>query len=298
MRQSLHPPKLGVGRPALPPGGAQASARFTVRWQCLTEHSSRPRVSPVEAALSSRLRAYEEVVLDAWRSHLSTEGKRRLTAQLELLTSYQRQARERDLCFFQLGSKPGKPQPALPESILFPCKLESCVVALIHVVGVDKGGTRHRLRAGVHLHKGRIISIEFNQPPSKKLVSDVEITRAEILRDPMIPASEETVSDAQRREEVLKTLQSKLPDEYSQLVAEGKGVSVNEWEVRTVQDIWKHPKSDGNYYLLAEKEGMGAVGVKEDEFSGQLYYLDYDDIVGEKITVGLRKFLEEFDAEK
>ncbi len=236
--------------------------------------------------------------MDAWRSHLSAEGKRLLTAQLEVVTSYQRQARERDLCFFQLGSKPGKPQPALPESILFPCKLESCVVALIHVVGVDKRGTQHRLRAEVHLHKGRIISIEFNLPPSKKLVSDVEVTRVEILRDPMIPASAEATSDAQRHEEVLKTVQAKLPDEYLKLVGEGKGVSINEWEVRPVQDIWKHPKRDGNYYLLAEKEGMGGVGVREDEFSGQLYYLDYDDVLGEKITVSLRKFFEEFDGGK
>jgi len=148
------------------------------------------------------------------------------------------------------------------------------------------------------LHKGQISSIEFNQSPRKKLAKNLEVTKVEILRDPMKPASEETVSDAQRRDEVLKSIQAKLPDEYLQLIGESKSVSINDWVLFSVQAIWKHPKRDGNYYLLAEKEGMGAVGVKEDESSGQLYYLDYGDDRGEKITVSLRKFLEEFDGGK
>ena len=53
--------------------------------------------------------------------------------------------------------------------------------------------------------------------------------------------------------------------------------------------------SDGNYYLLADQESLGAVGVREDESSGAIYFLDYNDNRGEKITVGLRKFLETFD---
>ena len=91
----------------------------------------------------------------------------------------------------------------------------------------------------------------------------------------------------------LKTIYSKLPGEYLQLVGESKGVSINGWRVHAVQDILKHPKRDGSYYLLAEKEGM-TIGVKEDEFSGQVYYFDYDDDRGEKITAGLRKFFEGF----
>ena len=211
---------------------------------------------------SFKLRLYEQIVLDSWRQHLTKEASALLSAQLKLLVSYQRQAQEKDLCFFPLSCKPYK---RLPSDLLFPCRMEGCVIAFIHLVGSDSSGTLHKIRAEIHLHKGQISSIEFNQSPRNKLAKNVKATEIEILRDPMIPATEETVSDAQRREMVLKTIQSKLPAEYLLLVGEGKEVSINDWTVCAVQDIWKIPQQDGSYYLLAEKEGMGTVGVKEDE---------------------------------
>ncbi len=244
---------------------------------------------------SFKLRPYEQGVLDAWRRELSPAGNALLSAQLQELCSYQRQVLDKDLCFFPLGRKP---YLRLPSEILFPCRLESCVVARIHVAGGDKAGSRSRLRADVVLHKGQVSSIEFNQPPGRKLARDVEVTKVEILRDPMIPASDETTSEAQRREEVLKTINSRLPDEYLELAGESKGAPINEWAVCAVQDIWKIPQRDGNYYVLAVKEGMGIVGIKEDESSGQFYYLDYDSHYGERITVSLRKFFEQFDGGK
>lgn len=244
---------------------------------------------------SFKLRSYERVVLDAWRKHLSLEAGTLIADQLEHLVAYKRLAEGKTLSFWPLKDAA---YPGVPDASLLPCRLEECVVARVHLVGSAGAGIQHKMRAEVILHKGRIAGLEFNQPPAKKLARDVEVTKVEILRDPMIPASEETVSDAQRREEVLKTIHSKLPDEYLRLVGESKGVSVNEWDVRAVQDIRKIPQRDGNYYLLAEKEGMGGVGVKEDEFTGQLFYLDQDDNQGEKITVSLRKFFEEFDGGK
>lgn len=251
------------------------------------------KLGKILMGLSFKLRPYEEAVLDAWRKELSSAGNALLSAQLQHLCSYQRQAREM-LCFFPLGKAP---YPPLPDEILFPCRLE-CVAAFAHLQGSDSRGVSHKIRAEIHLYRGELCLIEFNQLPSKKLVRDVEVTKVEILRDPMIPASEETVSDAQRCGEVLKTINSKLPDEYLELVGESRAVSINEWAVCAVKDIHKIPQRDGNYYVLAVKRGMGTVGIKEDESSGQLYFLHYDDHVGEKITVGLRKFLEEFDGGK
>lgn len=244
---------------------------------------------------SFTLRQYEKAVLDAWRECLPAEGNALLAAQLKHLVSYQRQAGGKLLGFFTINKQP---YPSVPAEVLFPCILGSCTIARVHLVGSDQKGTRNTLKAEIHLHKGRLISIEFNHPPAKKLPHEVEGMKVEILRDPMIPASEETISEAQRREEVLKTLHSILPDEYFLLVEETKGGLINEWDIRAVQDVWKHLGRDGNYYLLADKEGMGAVGVKEDDFSGQLYYLDQDDNQGEKITVGLRTFFEKFDGGK
>lgn len=239
---------------------------------------------------SFKLRSYERATLDAWRGRLSADGRTLLDAQLKHLVSYQRQAGAKELVFFTLDKRP---YPGVPQEFLFPCRLGSCSVARVHLAGVDGSGMRHRLKADVDLHKGRLISIGFNQPPAKKLRHDVEVTKVEILRDPMIPAFDETTSDAQRRKDTLAIIQSKLPDEYLKLVSDGRGVSVNDWAICAVQDIRKIPQRDGNYYLLADKEGMGAIGVREDEFSGQLYYLDYGADLGERITVSLRKFIEE-----
>ena len=55
---------------------------------------------------SFKLRPYEQIALDSWRQYLTKEGDSLLSAQLKHLVSYQRQAREKDLCFFPLGRKP------------------------------------------------------------------------------------------------------------------------------------------------------------------------------------------------
>lgn len=244
---------------------------------------------------SFKLRPYEQIVLDGWRQNLSQKGNAVLSSQLKHLSSYQRQAREKDLCFFPLGSKPYK---RLPSDLLFPCRLEACVVAFIHLTGSDSAGRMHKLRAEIHLHKGQISSIEFNQSPRESLEKNVEVTKVEILRDPMVPASEDDGFDTKRREELLASIKSKLPEEYLQLIGEGREVCFNEWTIHGLPKIRKIPQRDGNYYLLAEREGMGAVGVKEDEASGQLYYLDYGDDRGERISVALKAFLEKFDGGK
>ena len=244
---------------------------------------------------SFKLQPYEQTVLNAWQNHLSPEAVALLAAQLKHLVSYQRQMDKRLLCFFALERNP---YASVPDDTLFPCRIGSCVVALVHLSGPDEPVAKHAIRAEIYLHKGRLSSIQFNNPPQKCLEQGANVTKVEILRDPMIPASEEEVVDEKRSEEILASIRSKLPEEYLKWVAEGKEISLNGWTIYGVPKIRKIPQRDGNYYLLAEKEDTGAVGVKEDEASGQLYYLDHGDDHGEKISVGLKSFLEQFDGGK
>ena len=199
------------------------------------------------------------------------------------------------LCFFPLVRKVSA---TVPESSLFPCKLPECVVARIHLADRDGEKSGGKFKGEIVLHKGSITFMEFNHLPNGKSTERAEVTKVEILRDPMIPASCEQIIDTKWREDILASIQSTLPDEYLELVGDGKELSFNEWTVYGVPKIRKIPQRDGNYYLLAEKEGMGAVGVKEDETSGHLYYLDYGDDRGENITVSFREFLEKFDGGK
>jgi hypothetical protein len=244
-------------------------------------------------ASSFKLRSYEQATLDAWSSHLSASARVLLTAQLRYLISYQRQAGGKSLLFFPLDPKTCT---SLPENILFPCKLSDVVVARIYQVGfrnvMDPQAT---VKAEIQMHKGRITSIEFDKPPQKVLEEGTNVTKVEILRDPMVSISDEDAIDLRRLEEMIESIQSKLPDEYLKLIGNSKGITVNQWAVCGPSKIRRIPQRDGNYYLFAERVGMGAVGVKEDEVSGQLYYLDYGDDRGEKITIAFKDFLEKFD---
>lgn len=244
---------------------------------------------------SSKLRPYERSVLDAWRKNLSSEANTLLSEQLKLLVLCQRQIDERYLCFFPLLHKPCT---GVPEETLFPCRISACVVAVVRLVGFDKLGVKQKFKAEVMLHRGRLDSIQFDQPPRKKLRHGVDVTRVDVLRDPMVPSSDDDPLDAKRREEILAAIQSKLPDEYLTLVGDAKAISINDWEIHGLQGVHKLPKSDGDYYLLAFSRGIGAVGVKEGDSSGQLYYLDDKADDGEEISAGLKVFLEQFERGK
>lgn len=239
----------------------------------------RPKLTPLESR-----------VISAVSGKLPSAVKQLFDAQMDQVNRIQRLSSGKEASFYTL--RRGK--PSLEERFLFPLRTES----LLATVHLSLGQDKKPLRAEVWLVNGHVFSVDFNKTPGKPSEEEIHVANVEILCDPMIAASADSASEAKRREEVLATIHSNLPDEYLQLVGEGKGITVNDWAVSGIQDIRKVVQQDGNYYLLAEKEGMGAIGVKEDESSSQLYYLDYGDDRGEKITVSLRKFFEEFDGGK
>lgn len=238
----------------------------------------------------SQLTALEHQVIAAVSAKLPATARRLFDAQISQVNRIQRHPSGKEANFYTM--RRGK--PSMEERFLFPLRTET----LLATVRLNLGQQEKSLRAEVWLVNGRVFSVDFNKPPGKTPEYEIHVANVKVLRDPMVAASADLASEAKRREEVLATIRSKLPNEYLQLVGEGKGITVNDWGVSGIQDIRKIVQRDGNYYLLAEKEGMGAVGTKEDESSGQLYYLDYGDDRGEKITVSLRKFFEEFDGGK
>jgi len=237
-----------------------------------------------------RLTALESRVISTVSEKLSSAAKQLFDAQMNQVNRIQRLSSGKEANFYTL--RRGK--PSLEERLLFPLTTET-LLARVHL---NLGQEKKPLRAEVWLVNGHVFSVDFNKTPGKSSEEEIHVANVEILRDPMIAASPDSASEAKRREEVLATIRSKLSDGYLQLVGEGKGITVNDWAVFGIQDIRKIVQRDGNYYLLAEKAGMGAVGVKEAELSGQVYYLDYGDDRGEKITVSLLMFFEEFDGGK
>ena len=232
----------------------------------------------------SKLNPLESQVLSAVSAELSLPGRNVFNKQIDIVNLVQRHADGKEVSLYVM--RRGK--PVYEEQFLFPMRRE------VQLADVEMLGGR----AEIWLVEGWVFSIHFDKPPKRILELGAEIKKVRILQDPMIAASADSTSGAKRREEVLATIRSKLPDEYWQLVGEGKEITVNDWVLSGIQDVRKIVQKDGNYYLLAEKVDMGAIGVKEGEFSGQLYYLDYGDGRGEKISVGLKPFLEQFDGGK
>jgi hypothetical protein len=248
------------------------------------------RLSTLFGANRSKLTSLEGQVLAAVSAQLSPAAREIFDKQLELVNLVQRHADGKDVNLYAM--RRGK--PFIESQFLFPLMAEAQLAA----AEITTGGEQKRFTADVWLANGCVFSIEFNRSPQKIIEHGLKVASVRILCDPMISASERGLSNAEQRGGALARIQSKLPDEYLQTVGGGKGASINEWAVCALPVIRKVAQRDGNYYLLAEKVDMGAIGIKEDDFSGQLYYLDYGGGRGEKITVGLRKFLEEFDGGK
>ncbi|HUS12156.1 MAG TPA: hypothetical protein VMZ30_16945 [Pyrinomonadaceae bacterium] len=238
----------------------------------------------------AQLTPLERRVVGVVSAQLGTDARQLFEAQVNPINKIQRHSSGKEVNLYAM--RRGK--PSIEERFLFPLRTET----LLAKVQLNLGQEKLPLRAEVWLVNGHVFSIHFNKPPAETPETEIHVANVEILHDPMIAASAGPTSDADRREILLRNIQSKLPDEYLQLVGDGNGLSINDWAVYELQDVRKVVQRDANYYLLAEKEGAGAVAVKEDELSGRIYYLDYGDDRAEKISVGLQKFFAEFDGGK
>jgi len=234
---------------------------------------------------SFKLRSYEVDCLDAWKRTLSSEGVALFNEQLKRLNVYQRYGDEKLLCLYDMKDKSCA---HWPKEILFPCQLEEVRVARLQLHSAS-GGSKEMIKADVTLSCGRFFGLEFNKSP-KSLLFGAKITKVNVLLDPMIPSGGDGVTTDQC-DQLLESIDAKLPVEYLDLVAGGKDVVIDVWKIYNLAHVRKVVQPDRNYYLLAEKEGHGAIGVAEEDQSGHLYYLDYEDDRPVKIETSLREFL-------
>ncbi|MGV3771806.1 MAG: hypothetical protein ACO1QB_02825 [Verrucomicrobiales bacterium] len=232
----------------------------------------------------SKFSALERQALTAVSAELSKTAREVFIRQVNQINLIQRDAKGMEANLYVTRRQ----KPHYDEQILFPLRRD---VQLANLEMFEAS-------AEVWMVNGRIFSIKFDKPPEKIQELSSKIEKVSILHDPMVPLTEASISNDQRREEVLNALKSKLPEDYLQLVGETNWSVLNHWVIYRIHDIRKITAEDGSYYILADKEGMGVIAVKGGEFTGQLYYLDYGDCRGEKIGVSLLKFLKEFDGGK
>jgi len=234
------------------------------------------------------LRSWEREVLSAVSRSVSVDARRIFDCQIKQITSIQRYAAGREVNLYR---KPGsRPFSFSEEQPLFPLMNEA-LLGKIELMGSE---VDERMKAEVWLVNGHVFSLVLNRPVEKRLFRNgVRIEKVQILCDPMVVLPEK------RRNEILSPIDATLPQEYLTLVSDGKGIVINEWVIHEVSRIRKICQEDGDYYLLADRSDMGAIGVKEGDSSGLLYYLDYGyGDRGKAISLGMKHFVETFDGGK
>ncbi|NLW49187.1 MAG: hypothetical protein GXY86_17875 [Firmicutes bacterium] len=264
-----------------------------------------------------KLRPYEKECIDNWKSKLSEDAKLILEKQLSIL-SFQRQSNEKLLYFFY------KKDPTCKNwsnDMLFLLKDSG---KDIHAASLwlksSSKKTNSNLRAEIILYEGRLSTIEFNKPPKdffKDKNENAIVEKCILLMDPMIPGISQSylipnqligwlnqwtqkwklelikppLSKAQR-ENLIKQKDTTFPKDYLELISHTDGFKVNHCEIHGLSSIRSIVWPDNNFYILAEVEGKGSIGVIQGDKKGELFYLDNEDDGSEGVGDSLRAFIE------
>lgn len=110
---------------------------------------------------SNRLRPYEQVCINAWRSTLPDVLQQKLDNQLERFELVQRQARGIKSVFFSIRDPRYE---SWGDDILFPDRGEERKVFTGKLTG-KIGDVTESVGFSVYLHRGRLSSIEFDSEP-------------------------------------------------------------------------------------------------------------------------------------
>jgi len=233
---------------------------------------------------SAKLRPYEKACLETWRVILPTEGRLLLDQQLKKLTFLQRQVNGKLLCFYDKSDK------TWPDALLFPCRLAKRSAARITL----KGGHNRKeilVKCNIMLCEGRFFGLEFNKFP-EILKDGFNVIESNELLNPMLPCFNDGKKN-KTESHLTAAIDSKLPADYPFLLSNAKNNLFNGWHIYNFDQIRKVVQLDQNFWVIAEKDGRGAIGVLEDDQSGQLYYLNQEDDELIKIMTSFEAFLKQ-----
>ena len=75
----------------------------------------------------------------------------------------------------------------------------------------------------------------------------------------------------------LRRIEARLPEDYIQLLKSCEGFSTEDWSINGASGIHLVSLDSGDYYVLAEQNGIGALGVKTKSDDGSLVFLSFSD---------------------
>jgi hypothetical protein len=235
----------------------------------------------------------EKTLLSGLESRLGPTAGDLLRKQINEIDLIQRHSDCREVCCYTKRRDP---------SLTFPARAAEIKFATIEF-RIPQQTTRWR--ADFHLVNGHFFSIDFTPTPKAiRMRTDFEIESAEILHDPMKtrpPVGSRQVElaelhlrgwlrgwserytlkelyeplPANERHQRIAEIGVTLPPDYLELTTQCEGLTVNDCGIFGLSQVYEVVLPEWNYYLLAEIDGKGAVGVRAHSTDGILYFLDF-----------------------
>jgi hypothetical protein len=249
------------------------------------------------------LRPLERKLFDALVAHLSSDAREVLHGQLRLVNRVQRHTDGKEVNLYQIRRR----KVSLEGMPVFPFAVEEAKLASVRYRVTGETRTR---RVDFWLVNGHLFQMQFRESPRGVDAEKVEIRDVKLLVDPMVPAQPEErrsldltaltgwlaewshqrqVGDLreppppEQRAERLGRIEAALPSDYVELLSQTDGLQVERCRVYGLSDVREVVLPDATYYVLAEMEDRGVLGVRQGQPDGELFFFAYE---GDGVAVG------------
>jgi len=270
---------------------------------------------------NTKLRPYVSACLDAWRTELSPEATTILAKQLGLYDFVPRPSADKIIAFLCVDD----PRCAkFPADALFPLRSDGTLVAQM-LLTRTASTQQDSLRADLFVVDGRLQNFIFSKRPQivfprETRREEIQVTHVTVLVDPVKPdlyatspladsdgftgwlrdwAKQWELRDLRKplppnaRRRILDSLDSMLPADYLEMVAQTEGAQLRHCRINGLSEVWTFVWPQESFYVLSDIEGRGAVGVRQGDRDGLLYYLDNEaDGQSEVVGPSLRAMIE------
>ncbi len=241
----------------------------------------------------TRHRPHERDALSALRACLGVAARAMLDRQLDESTKL---IRSPDGRLVEFGCSARGGSECLEEILPLSSRLPEFAAARA-MLRPTRGASTDPVGVDLVCRPRRCTTLEFDRSP-ESLRAGAVVIKATALIDPMReglgateqmalddargPAAEflrrndasdlhQPLSEADRRA-LIGSLSARLPRDYLDLVATSEGATLGAWRVLGLRDVWRMTQEERTYFVLAESDDAGWVGVAQGYDSGELFW--------------------------
>jgi hypothetical protein len=244
------------------------------------------------------LREYEQLLLQKTSEALPSEARALFQRQIEGVNFVQRHSADKEVNLYSLRG--GK--PFFDPTFNFPNATKELSLARL---SFKRRGEKETTKADLIAVRGRVFSLHFNRSPKGLDATLIEGLEVKLLADPMEAVSTGTPNEAfaaiwrdwregwakkwkiktsraplpsDERDRLLSKLDTKLPDDFRELLQDCDGFVVEKPYVRVfgANEIREVTLESQNIYVLAQGEEMRSLAVRREAHDGKLYFVEHE----------------------